>query len=79
MWRIAGSTGALGLEIAAYIGLCYLGGQWLDGRFGTGPWLEWIGLVVGVGAAINALIRVNRAYKKSLRQEDATPPDKPRS
>ena len=79
MWRIAGNTGAVGLEIAMCIAVGYLGGQWLDRRFGTGPWLEWLGLVAGVGAAIKALIRVTRAYKKSLREEDGPPPDKPRS
>ena len=78
MWRIAGNTGAVGLEIAAvHCASGYLGGQWLDGKFGTGPWLDWIGLVAGVGAAIKALIRVTRAYKKSLQEEDAPPPDKP--
>jgi ATP synthase protein I len=78
MWRIAGNTGSVGLEIAACIAVGYLGGQWLDRRLGTEPWLEWLGLVVGVGAAIKALIRVTRAYKKSLQQEDAPPPEKPK-
>jgi ATP synthase protein I len=79
MWRIAGHTGAVGLEIALSIAVGYLGGQYLDRKLGTGPWLGWLGLVAGVGAAIKALIRVTKAYKRSLREEDAPPPpDKPR-
>ena len=65
MVRIASHTGAVGLEVALSIAVGYLGGQWLDGKLGTAPWLGYIGLVAGVGAAIKALIRVTRAYQKS--------------
>jgi F0F1-type ATP synthase assembly protein I len=78
MVRIAGTTGAVGLEVALSIAAGYLGGQWLDRRFGTGPWLEYIGLVAGVGAAIKALIRVTRAYKKSLQDEEPPKTDQPK-
>lgn len=64
MWRIAGDTGAVGIEIAVAIGLGYLGGHWLDGKLRTAPWLSIIGFVAGVGAGIKALVRVTRAYKK---------------
>jgi F0F1-type ATP synthase assembly protein I len=74
MWTIAGTTGAVGLEIAAAIGIGYLGGQYLDRRLGTAPWLTWVGFAAGVGAAIKALIRVVHSYQKSLDDEDS--PDK---
>jgi ATP synthase protein I len=64
MWRIAGTTGAVGIEIAAAIGIGYLGGHYLDHRFGTQPWLSYLGLAAGIGAAIKALVRVTRAYKR---------------
>jgi F0F1-type ATP synthase assembly protein I len=64
MWRIAGTTGAVGIEIAAAIGIGYLGGHYLDHKFGTQPWIGYIGLVAGIGAAIKALVRVTRAYKR---------------
>jgi F0F1-type ATP synthase assembly protein I len=64
MWRIAGTTGAVGIEIAAAIGIGYLGGHYLDHRFGTPPWLSYLGLAAGIGAAIKALVRVTRAYKR---------------
>jgi ATP synthase protein I len=74
MVRIAGNTGAVGLEVALSIAAGYFGGQWLDGRWGTTPWLEYFGLIAGIGAAIKALIRVTRAYQKSLKQDNDAPP-----
>lgn len=71
MWTIAGTTGAVGLEIAAAIGIGYFGGQYLDRRLGTVPWLTWVGFAAGVGAAIKALVRVVRSYQKSLDEENA--------
>jgi ATP synthase protein I len=64
MWRIAGTTGAVGIEIAAAIAIGYLGGNYLDHKFGTHPWLSYVGLAAGIGAAIKALVRVTRAYKR---------------
>lgn len=64
MWRIAGSTGAVGIEVAVAIVIGYLGGHWLDGKFRTAPWLAIIGFAAGIGAAIKALVRVTRAYQK---------------
>ena len=64
MWRIAGTTGAVGIEIAAAIGIGYLGGHYLDHKLGTQPWLSYLGFLAGIGAAIKALVRVTRAYKR---------------
>jgi ATP synthase protein I len=74
MWSIAASTGAVGLEIAAAIGIGYFGGQYLDRKLGSTPWLTWVGFGAGVGAGIKALVRVARSYQKSLDEEDR--PDK---
>jgi ATP synthase protein I len=71
MWTIAGTTGAVGIEIAAAIGIGYLGGQYLDRKLATAPWLSWVGFAAGVGAAIKALVRVVRSYQKSLDDENA--------
>ena len=71
MWTIAATTGAVGIEIAAAIGIGYLGGQYLDRKLGTAPWLSWVGFAAGIGAAIKALVRVVRSYQKSLDDEDA--------
>jgi len=72
MWAIVGSTGAVGLEIAAAIGIGYFGGQYLDRKLGVAPWLTWVGFAAGVGAGVKALMRVVRNYKKSLEEEEPT-------
>jgi F0F1-type ATP synthase assembly protein I len=80
MWRIAGTTGAVGIEIAVAIGIGYFGGNYLDRKFGTAPWLLYVGLLAGIGAAIKALVRVTRYYRRNFGDDqatksDAAPPD----
>jgi ATP synthase protein I len=70
MWRIAGFTGAVGIEVAAAIAIGYFGGQWLDRKLGTGPIITIVGFVAGIGAAIKALVRVTRDYKRKLEEQD---------
>lgn len=52
-----GEVGWVGGETAVSIMVGYLGGQWLDGRLGTTPWLKWIGFVFGVVAGYRSLYR----------------------
>ena len=70
LWRIAGSTGAVGIEVAVAIAIGYFGGHWLDRKLQTGPWLTIVGFVAGIGAAVKALVRVTRAYQKKDQEED---------
>ncbi len=72
MWTIAATTGAVGLEIAAAIGIGYFGGQFLDHKLGTTPWLTWVGFAAGIGAAVKALVRVVRSYQKSLDDDNSS-------
>jgi F0F1-type ATP synthase assembly protein I len=79
MMRTAGNAGAVGIEIALAICLGYFGGEYLDGKFNSTPWLKWIGFAAGVGAAIKALMRVTRQYKKALAKEEGSAgSDKPK-
>jgi len=64
MWRIAGSTGAVGIEVAVAIAIGYFGGHYLDRKLGTQPWITYVGILAGVGAAIKALVRVTRKYQR---------------
>jgi F0F1-type ATP synthase assembly protein I len=76
MWRIAGTTGAVGIEIALCICIGYFGGSFLDRRLGTTPWIGYFGLLAGVGAAVRALVRVTRSYRRETtdRETDETKP-----
>ena len=67
MWRLAGRYSAVGIEMAAAVALGTLGGVWLDKKLGTTPWLFWFGLAVGVGAAVRAILRVVREFKRTSR------------
>jgi F0F1-type ATP synthase assembly protein I len=42
------------------IGIGWGLGYWLDGKYGTGPWLMLVGLLFGVGAGFNGLIRTTK-------------------
>ena len=76
MWRTVGTAGFLGVEILLALAVGHLGGQWLDRKLGTGPWLKWIGTVAGVGAAVKALMRVVRDYNRSIASQDGDKSDK---
>ena len=52
-----GRYAGLGLQFAASVVLFGAGGWWLDGRFGTRPWLLIVGLFLGAGLAFYALLR----------------------
>ena len=69
MWRSAGLAGALGIEIT----LCFLigggAGYLLDRKLNT-HWIMYLGLFFGLGAAVKALMRVTKAYKRSVAEED---------
>lgn len=53
-----GIYGALGFQLVASILVGVFGGQWLDKKFGTEPWLMMLGLFLGVGAGFYNLFRV---------------------
>jgi ATP synthase protein I len=65
MWKLAGRYSAVGIEIAVSVAFGVLGGRWLDGKFGTEPYLMWFGMVVGIGAAVRSITRLVRATKLS--------------
>lgn len=69
LWRVAGATSAVGIEIFLSLVIGVGGGMWLDRHFHLSPWLTLLGAFAGVGSAIKALVRVARTYNKLLRQD----------
>jgi len=63
-----GRYSAIGIEMSAAVAFGTIGGVWLDKKLGTTPWLFWFGLAVGVGAAVRAVLRVVREFKKTSRR-----------
>lgn len=68
------SLSSVGLEMAIAVVLGLLGGQWLDGRYGTAPLFLVIGVLAGCGAAAKAVwVAVVKADR--MIERDAAPPD----
>lgn len=63
MWRLAARYSAVGIEIAVAVAVSSLAGAWLDRRFDTEPWLFLFGMIVGLGAATRAVVRVVRTTR----------------
>jgi hypothetical protein len=53
----AGRFAAIGIEFGLYVVLFFLGGQWLDGKFGWEPWGAAMGGLLGAVMGMFMLIR----------------------
>jgi ATP synthase protein I len=58
---------AAALQLAVAVILMFFLGNWLDGKFGTAPWLMLTGLTVGFAAGFFAFMR---SVQKLARNED---------
>jgi F0F1-type ATP synthase assembly protein I len=47
----------LGLQLAITVVAFFFLGRWLDGKFGTDPWLMLGGLLLGAGGGLAAFLR----------------------
>lgn len=47
--------GGIGIQIAISLALGWFGGQWLDEKLGTAPWLGWVGFGLGLAAGSKGL------------------------
>jgi F0F1-type ATP synthase assembly protein I len=53
-------VGAVGIELALSTVVGILGGQWLDSKLSTGPYLTVVGLLLGVTAGFRSLLQAAR-------------------
>lgn len=70
MWRSALRYSAVGLEMGVAVAVGYGAGWWLDGRFGTKPYLAFIGLLFGIAAGFLTLVRVGRELNRLSEEDD---------
>lgn len=62
----AAGAASVGIEMALATGIGWGIGYWLDGKYGTGPWLMLVGLLFGVAAGFKGLIRTaNQVHARS--------------
>ena len=66
-WNGIGRYGTVGLELVLSVLLGLFGGQFLDKRFHTAPWLTLIGLSYGIAAGVRGLYR---AAKRATREAE---------
>ncbi len=68
--RVVGvlSTVGIAMVAATVIGL-YIG-RWLDGYFGTSPWLTAVFLLLGIIAGFRNLYQTARRAQQTMNEED---------
>lgn len=81
--RDAGAI-SIGIELVVSVVIGLVAGAWLDRRFGTGPWLTLVGIMVGSAAGFRSLIQYGkraqaRAEKEDREQADAAANAPPKS
>ena len=69
LWRQALALGGAGVELAGTLAVLALVGWWLDGKFGTEPWLLLAGAFVGI---VGGLAKLYRSGSRGFRK----PPDR---
>ena len=47
----------IGIQLAATVVVFFFIGRWLDGQFGTDPWLMLAGRALGVGGGLTAFLK----------------------
>ncbi len=67
----AAQVSSVGLEMAVAVGIGWGFGYWLDGKYETGPWLMIVGLLFGVAAGFNGLIRTARDVRRNAELDAA--------
>lgn len=56
--RLIAKYGGIGFEIGLFMAVGYFGGVWLDKKFGTNPWLMYVGFGVGIAGGIRSVVRL---------------------
>jgi ATP synthase protein I len=65
-----GIYGTVGLEFGLSVLVGLFGGQWLDRKLHTDPWLTFIGMGFGIAAGARTLWRAARLAQKDIEAQD---------
>ncbi len=76
MFRQSKGNIAVGIEIGLCIIIGMLLGQQADAWFGTTPWLFWTGVVLGIGAALKAVVSAVNRTRRALENDDSGKTDR---
>ncbi len=64
--RLVSTMSTVPLMLGAGPTLGFFAGRWLDGRAGTAPWLQFVFLALGFGAAARYTYRVLKDVRKDM-------------
>lgn len=64
--RLVGAMGTVPLMLGVGPLVGYFAGKWLDRWLQTTPWLQFIFLGLGFGAAIRYIVRVLQQFRKDV-------------
>ncbi len=73
--KLAGRFASAGLELAVSIVVGYLGGQYLDEKLDTAPWIQFTGLLLGITAGFRSLYKLARDAQSGANAPPAPPDD----
>ena len=68
IFKVFGGAGPIfgsGIQLAAAVVFFFFVGRWLDGKFGTGPWLMLLGALIGAGGGLYNFIKTALDVSKS--------------
>jgi F0F1-type ATP synthase assembly protein I len=70
-WFRYSSAASVGIEIAVAIVGCTLVANWLQAKYTHwAPWTTMIGFAIGIGAAINALVRTAKQFQREVAERE---------
>lgn len=71
-WFKATSAASIGIEIAVAVAGCTLVAMWLQNNYTHWePWTMLIGLGIGIGAAVKALVRTAKQFQAEIAEREA--------
>ena len=59
----------LGIELAVFLVVGVLGGNWIDEKYGTAPWGILGGVAFGIAGGVRTLVRTVKQIQKSQEKE----------
>jgi ATP synthase protein I len=65
---------SVGIELGAAVLIGLWVGQWLDGKFGTTPWLLLVGLGIGMAAGFRSVFRLLKSSMGGGKPPNSSPP-----
>lgn len=66
---MAARWSSVGIQLVISVLLGYWGGTWLDEKFGTEPWLSYIGMLLGMTAALYDMVILTKKTVKALQDD----------